>query len=549
MDGRVLANEMEVSGYATVRWWTLTPDVQGSYRNGTWAQVGSTVYTHLYFASSITPAGKVLVAGGEYSTGGFESNKCELFDPVTNTWSLVTPPNGWNNIGDAPAATLPDGRMIVGDIFGPRTAIYDPATNSFSAGPNKLNSRTTEETWVTLPDGSVATWDCFGHPGAERYLPSTNQWISAGSTPVDLVLPSSYETGAGIVMPDGTMFAIGGTPKTAFYQFPSVFNQPGTWTTGPTPPLVNGFTVGAEDAPATLTPNGRVLMPLGRVSAGGGQFYAPTYFFEYDGTNIVRIPDAPNSAGPSYVGRQILLPTGEILWTAGTTAGYLYTNGGVANPGWKPAITNAPPAVARQQTYTLEGTQLTGVSNGCSYGDEYDPATNYPLARLTNPSSGNTYYARTFNPSTRLIQTGNAALSVNFEVGADVPNGLYELRVVANGISSDPVNIQVGSAGINLTVTGACPGQVTVDWSNARPNATVALIFARNTGGFVIPSGLCQGTVLGLGSQSIRLVNTFPSGSNGSGSRTGNTASGSCLAYLQMLDTPDCTLSNVAQLP
>ena len=86
MDGRVLANEMEVSGYATVRWWTLTPDVQGSYRNGTWAQVGSTVYTHLYFASSITPAGKVLVAGGEYSTGGFESNKCELFDPVTNTW-------------------------------------------------------------------------------------------------------------------------------------------------------------------------------------------------------------------------------------------------------------------------------------------------------------------------------------------------------------------------------------------------------------------------------------------------------------------------------
>jgi len=178
MDGRVLANEMEVSGYATVRWWTLTPDAQGSYRNGTWSPVGSSVYTPLYFASSITPAGKVLIAGGEYSTGGFETNKCELFDPLTNTWSQVTPPVGWNNIGDAPAATLPDGRMMVGEIFSARTAIYDPDTNSFSAGPYKLNSRTTEETWVTLPDGSVATWHCFGHPGTEA--------IPAGHQPVNL---------------------------------------------------------------------------------------------------------------------------------------------------------------------------------------------------------------------------------------------------------------------------------------------------------------------------------------------------------------------------
>lgn len=104
-------------------------------------------------------------------------------------------------------------------------------------------------------------------------------------------------------------------------------------------------------------------------------------------------------------------------------------------------------------------------------------------------------------------------------------------------------------SGINLTVSGSCPGRVVVSWSNAQPNATVALIFARNTGSFVIPFGPCRGTVLGLGNSGIRLVSTFPSGLNGTGSRTGNAGAPSCGGYLQMHDIPNCTLSNVAQLP
>ncbi len=100
-----------------------------------------------------------------------------------------------------------------------------------------------------------------------------------------------------------------------------------------------------------------------------------------------------------------------------------------------------------------------------------------------------------------------------------------------------------------LTVTGTCPGLVTVRWENATPSSTVALIYARNTGSFVIPYGPCQGTVLGLGSQAIRLVSTFPSGSNGSGSRSGQSQSGACHGWLQMHDLPGCNLTNVAQHP
>ncbi len=127
----------------------------------------------------------------------------------------------------------------------------------------------------------------------------------------------------------------------------------------------------------------------------------------------------------------------------------------------------------------------------------------------------------------------------------DGSNGLNEMFCIGE-IS---VRGQACSGGIDLSVRGTCPGSVTVSWSGAAPNSTVALIFAKNTGSFVIPFGPCQGTVLGLGSNQIRLVNTFPAGSNGSGSRSGQAGRASCRGYLQMHDIPNCTLSNVAQLP
>lgn len=445
MDGRVLCNECDSGLMSTVRWWTLSPDANGSYVNGTWARVGDALWTHLYFASCITPDGRILIAGGEYSSGGFETNKCEIFDPITNTWSSVNPPTGWGNIGDAPCATMPDGRMILGDIFSNRVAIFDPFSNTWTAGPNKLNSRTTEETWVLLPDGTVGTWDCFGHPGSERYLPTTNQWINCGNTVGDLVLPNSYETGAGIVLPDGRLFAMGGPPRSGLYTCPPVVNQPGTWAAGPAPANINGFTVGQEDGPGALTPDGKVLLPLGRVSAGGGEFFSPTYFHEYNGTSIARITDPPGASGPPYVSRLTLLPTGEILWTSGNTSAYVYTNGGSANPAWKPAITDVETFLEKGASYPFYGTQLNGLSNGASYGDEYDPATNYPLVRVTG-DSGAVTYLRTFNPSTRAIQTGATVTSSNFAVPSNLAAGSYGLRAVANGIASDAVTVNVMNA-------------------------------------------------------------------------------------------------------
>lgn len=108
---------------------------------------------------------------------------------------------------------------------------------------------------------------------------------------------------------------------------------------------------------------------------------------------------------------------------------------------------------------------------------------------------------------------------------------------------------EISEGGFTLAVRGTCPGQVSADWNGAPPDTTLGLIFAANTGSFVIPGGVCAGTMLGLGSQNIRLLFTFPSGSQGSGSRSGSAGTAACGRFLQLISAPGCETSNVGQIP
>jgi hypothetical protein len=94
-------------------------------------------------------------------------------------------------------------------------------------------------------------------------------------------------------------------------------------------------------------------------------------------------------------------------------------------------------------SYTLFGTQLNGLSQACGYGDDVGCATNYPLVRLRNPLNGNIYYCGTFGHSTMAIATGSSVQSTSFAVPTSVPNGTYDLVVIANGIPSAAVSVSV----------------------------------------------------------------------------------------------------------
>ena len=57
---------------STQNWMRLTPDIHGSYINGTWTSrpISPMSFRRLYFASQVLPDGRVWILGGEY-TGPF----------------------------------------------------------------------------------------------------------------------------------------------------------------------------------------------------------------------------------------------------------------------------------------------------------------------------------------------------------------------------------------------------------------------------------------------------------------------------------------------
>ena len=426
-------------------WWKLSPDSGGSYVNGSWAALADMVNSRLYYASAVLADGRVLVAGGEYSDGGSDADKAEIYDPLSNAWTSIPTP-GWGWIGDASACLLADGRLLLGSLTDARTAIYNPSTNTWTA-TGTMAARSNEETWVLLPDGSVVTVDCSNHPNAERFVPSSGAWVGAGATPIELVQASSIEIGPGVLLPTGRVFMVGATGHTALYTPPSGGGT-GTWQAGPDFPADSqGRLVKAKDAPGCLLPNGHVLCVAGPAGDGAGDWPSPTMFFEFDGVGLNRVTDPPNANTVTYEGRLLLLPTGQVLYAAGTSAIYVYTPTGYPDPAWRPTITNCPSSLLIGHTYTLQGTQLNGLSQAASYGDDAQMATNYPLVRLHNVSSGGITYCRTAHHSTMGVATGAAVVSTTFTVPAGIPAGNYELYVVANGISSDPVNVTCGPDG------------------------------------------------------------------------------------------------------
>jgi len=79
------------------------------------------------------------------------------------------PPAGWPEIGDAPARCCPTEGCWSATCATPRTAIFDPATDTFSAGPAKPAS-SAEESWVLLPDETVITVRCDSSRRVDKYV-------------------------------------------------------------------------------------------------------------------------------------------------------------------------------------------------------------------------------------------------------------------------------------------------------------------------------------------------------------------------------------------
>jgi len=246
-DGTVMAQD-----YATADWWRLRPDEFGKYIDGTWTQLPPMPddYAPYDYCSAVLADGRVIVEGGEYTyvdgvASATETNQGAIYDPVANSWQVLDPPPGWTKIGDSSCLVLPNGKFLLARSFNStplgQVALLDPDTLSWTvlAPPGKVDS-SAEENWTLLPDGTVLTVDIHAGPGAERFIPpwldgsANGEWISAGTIPADLV--SRRDPGPQVLLPDGTVFAVGDTGANAKYSPSTTLYGTGTWTAAPSFP-------------------------------------------------------------------------------------------------------------------------------------------------------------------------------------------------------------------------------------------------------------------------------------------------------------------------
>ncbi len=415
-------------------WNKLTPDIHGSYKDGTWSTITSMNNTRLYFSSQVLQNGCLYVAGGEYGTGGHEG---EVYYPVADYWApCPLLPAAADFISDANSAILTDGTVLqaivaTGSSLSKKMYIYDPVLNTYTLTTPSFGSAN-ESAWVKLPDNSILFVD-IGSTNAERYIPATHTWVHDASVPVGLYDPFGFETGAAIMLPNGKAFFIGSLGHTAYYT-PSGSNSPGTWSAGPMIPERQG----APDAAAAMMVNGKVLCAVSDLPKLDTVFPAPMKFFEFDYVNdtFIRIsaPDGNDSSeAPAYFSNMLCLPDGNILYCAqGDDQYYIYTPDGAPVANGKPTITSIIKGTC--DTLMATGTLFNGITEGAGYGDDWQMATNYPIIRLRTHDT--VYYATTYYWNSTGLCRGSLPDTTKFVLPFGIPEGTYTLEVVANGISS-----------------------------------------------------------------------------------------------------------------
>jgi hypothetical protein len=357
--------------------------------------------------------------GGEYA---------EIYSAATNSWSSVSPSDGTalgtipqlssNALGAelGPALRLHDGRAFIVGATG-HTAFYDPATNTWSAGPDVIG---------TL-NGIPSIFGADDAPGA--ITPNGHVIFAADAGPSGFTSSGNITTGSNIIP---------NIPSTAILQV--------GWSVRATGIPTGSLITSVDSATQVHISNNATATIVNDTISWGGTFSRPTQLFDLDpSTNAISpvapaFPDLGAENNPAFVYRMLVLPTGQILVSNSTRTLRIYTPDGLPDPAVRPVIN----AVTYNGggVFTLTGKQLNGQSSGSSYGDDAESDENYPIIRLRD-SAGNVFYARTSNWNNTGVATGGVPESVDFILKPGMAPGNYSLVVVGAGVASFPTFINI----------------------------------------------------------------------------------------------------------
>ena len=443
-----------------ITWAILTPDINGNYGAGSWTKLESPSpdYNPRVMNGAVLHSGKLLIFAGEHnwnSQGIYENNINQgfIYDVSANTWTAVPPPmNGqgeWMKIGASPFTELADGRVMVGAL-GDRSPncynksmLFDETDMSWTlTGINKSGCNL-EAGYTLLSNDKVLTVDTDSESKkTELYDPATGAWSSSGDTAFVL---SHSEIGPALTLPSGKVLAEGTTGFNALYD-----PKTNSWSSVPNFPLLkNGIQLGGPDNYSVVLPSGNILTSSSTFicSTGNCSPMGPSRYFEYDWktNNWISVMDdliSPSITGPANGIMMLPLPTGQVMVAKGNEVVF-YSGSGSPDTSWLPIVDSiSSSTVNPNTTYHISGKQLSGLTQGVQFGDEYENSTNYPLVRIVNNASHHVIYATTSNFSNTSIAP-MVPSTFNFTIGSAVEDGPSKLYVIANGIASLPVDVTI----------------------------------------------------------------------------------------------------------
>ncbi len=410
----------------------------------TWTQTGSKVYTDQSDEEGWAkmPDGTVINYDlfHSKSTGG---SYAEKYAPTTGTWFSISPSDGTalgtipllssNAVGSelGPIIRLQDGRIFVIGAT-QHTAIYNPTTNTWSAGPDIMGTLSN----AANPTGTLSPFGADDAPAAE--LPNGHVIFVADAGVSQFTSSGNITTGSKVIT---------GIPSTAILQV--------GWAVAGTG-IPASSTIASVDSSSQVTINANATATTTGVSIKfGGTFSGPTQFFDFNpATNLISslavTPVGANLNPGAYPKRFLTLPTGQVLFSDASSQAWIYTPDGSASPQYKPVLNSI--VYNGGGLFTLTGKQLNGQSAGAAYGDDDQMDTNYPIVRfVATDGSGHVFYAKTTNWSSVTVDGGITApqtVTVTLNPAMTTP-GNYAMIVGGAGIASLPTIVNITQAEIN----------------------------------------------------------------------------------------------------
>ena len=440
-------------------------------------------FPHLLTGHSATLLldGRVLIAGGQGTaptTGNpFAYSDCYLFDPAALTYTALA-----NKMitarGGHTATLLPDGRVLVTGGVGSgylgltSTEIFDPTTQSWSAGPS-LPTLRTNHTATLLPGGDVLIaggYSAFGAVLQSLLFHYATNTLSQGAF---VKYGRAYATAnvlpSGEVLFSGGSCAYGTAGDCAIFNPPYEVYQPASSTFQP---LAEYFPFTGHTT--TLTSAGDLYLYGG----SGSQFSNTSIniFTRVQGS-ANDIVDTTTYTGGYYGPASGLLPSGHIASVGGTNLNSYDPGRGISEP-QRPVISIASNVLVAGQTVAITGTGLSGLSaSEGSSGSTGNSPTAMPIVHLQRIDADDFHYL----PLAK--NTSYSATSVTSQLPSAINPGWYRLSVTASGIPSKPLYVQIGNGGVTTSVSAIAFGAV-------RTNTSATNTFTlTNSGSFAVTVG------------------------------------------------------------